>query len=460
MDACNVSLTNPFYTPIHPFWNTQVFTNLSLAITNCTHPSRRIRVLYNSPSAPYTLSGPIVFPPGHPALDPSLNITDIFGEENSTATSKVELDLCGQQVLNGILKIRNFRIVHSCGAGSPTFDLGVPDPGGDPLRLQILDNDFIGGGVATSAINGTADDGLVIGDTGPGKGKQVFFKALQTGGAPAEGFGNTFTGYNGNRIVDLVGRNCSVRVIARLNTWNTCPGNCFYVDQIGGIDFDLNTINNGLATLNTEAAAVYISVCQPVSSVPYHLFVRNNFITNGSLYSPTITTGAASGGYVRPSFPIYRAHSRHLHSYITGFWIDPVPTPFMGVEIKLNKGSFPGVCLREDNKPVQYPFGDRQLPARKISQKDFNINCGGGVHDIRLNQQPAFDFTIDTNPTYYKQYFCDGTWLYSWYETHRPQTGAPTPPMCSSPSSLGSSRVSSRWCLWSSSSIGSARDLG
>lgn len=389
MDACNVSLTNPFYTPIHPYWNTQVFTDLSLAITNCTHPSRRIRVMYNKPSAPYTLSGPIVFPPGHPALDPSLNITDVFGEENATATEKVELRLCGQQVLNGILKIRNFKIVHSCGSTSSTFDLNVPDPGSDPLKLQILENDFIGGGTTTYAINGTADDGLVVGDIGGGTGKQVFYKALQTSGAPASGYGNTFTGYAGNRIVNLYGRNCSSQIIVRMNTWNTCPGNCIYVDEVGGIDFDLNTINNGLATINTEAAASYISVCQPTGNVPYHLYAHDNYITNGSSYSPNITSGAPSGGY------------------ITGFWFDPVPTPHMKVEILRTKGYFPGACLREDNKPVQYPFGDRQLPARKISQKDFNINCQGGWHDIRLNQQPSFDFTIDTNPSYYKQYICD-----------------------------------------------------
>lgn len=390
LDACNVSLTDPFYTPIHPFWNTQVFTDLALAITNCTHPSRRIRVKYNSPSAPYVLPGPVSFPAGHPALNASYPITTIFGEEHNATTPKVELRLCGLQVLNGIFQIEDFRIVHNCGAGSPTIDLNVPDPSPLPLELRILTNDFVGGSVATSAINGTADEGLTIGEFAPGSGKQVFYKALQTGAVPAASRGNTFSGYLGERVVNLYGRSCAVDITVRFNQWSGCPGNCFYVDQVGGIEFDYNTVSNALASPTTlETAAVYISVCQPVSSTSHHLYVRDNVLSNGTVgYNPTVFRGPTIG-------------------YITGIWVDPTPTPYLDVQIKRNKGYFPGACLREDNKPVQYPITDRQLPARKISQRDYNIHCQGGWHDIRLNQAPSFDATIDTNPSYYKAYFCD-----------------------------------------------------
>jgi len=393
MDACNVSLTEPYYTPQHPFWNTLVFTDLHLAILNCTHPSGRIRVRYNSPSAPYTLTVPIVFPPGHDALNATLPIRDVFGEDAGNSTlPKVKLNVCGQQVLNGRIRFSNFEMVHSCGAGSPTWDMDVPNPSPDPLQLEFLDNIWSGQGVALRALNGTADNLFRLGDLAatPG-GKQVFYKALQTGAQPETGRGNVFNGYVGDRIVNIVGRSCAVDIFVIYNIWNGCPGNCITVDEVGGIDYDLNTINNGLATLNSESAS-YVSVCQPTTSVSHHLYAHNNLIQNGSSYNPTLI--GPSGGYK------------------TGFWFDPVPTNFMSVQIQRNKGFFPGVCIRQDNKPVSYPLTDPQLPARKISQRDYNLYCQGGEPnggmDVRLNcNGPVDDLLVEANPTTYKACFCN-----------------------------------------------------
>lgn len=393
LDACNVSLTDPYYTPIHPFWNTQVFNDLSLAITNCTHPSRRIRLRYNSPSAPYTLSGPITFPLGHPALNLSLPITEIFGEDaGNSSAQKVILSVCGQQVLDGRIRFSNLFIAHNCGAGTPTWDMNVADPSPKPLQLEFLDNIWSGGDVAQRAINGTADNLFRLGDVAAGNGgQQVFYKALQTGGALATGRGNTFTRYTGDAIVNLVGRSCSVEIFVVYNIWPRCEGNCITVRQVGGIDFDLNAITNAIATLPSDSAS-FINVCQPVSSVPYHLYGRYNTIQNGSGYNPAII--GPSGGYK------------------TAFWYDPVPTNFMKVDIRRAKGFFFGVCMRQDNRPAAYPLTDPQRDARKIAQRDYNIFCEGGEpnggYDVRLNcGGPAFDLTVDANPTTYKGCYCN-----------------------------------------------------
>lgn len=393
MDACNVSLTDPYYTPQHPFWNKLVFTDLSLANTNCTHPSGRIRVRYNDPSTAYSFSGPVVFPAGHDALNASMPIRDVFGEYagNSTA-AKVRINVCGQQVLNGRVRFSNFAFVHICGTGPPTWDMNVPDPSPDPLQLEFIDNTWDGQGIALQAINGTADNYFRLGDLAntPG-GKQVFYKALQTGAQPATGRGNVFNNYIGDKIVNIAGRSCAVDVFVVFNIWNTCPGNCITVQGVGGIDYDLNTLNNAIATLNVDYGSL-VSVCQPVSTVSHHLFAHDNRIQNGSAYNPTLI--GPSGGYK------------------TGFAFNPVPTNFMKVEIKRTRGFFPGVCFREDNKPASYPLSDPQLPARKISQRDYNIHCEGGEPnggmDIRLNcNGPADDLLIQANPTIYKACFCN-----------------------------------------------------
>jgi hypothetical protein len=389
LDACNVSLTDPKYTPIHPFWNTLIFTDLSLAITNCTHPSQRVRARINNPPTPYQLTGPVTFPAGHPAINTTIvQYVTVFGEAN-ISLPVVQLSSCNNQVLDGRIRFQGFEIQHSCGNTAPSWNQLVPDPSPLPLALELVNNTWVGNGAAVPAFDGIADPGLVIGDLSPGNGgRSAFYKSIQQGGILLSGYGNIFGGYAGPVVVNITGRTCTVQPRVLLNTWNRCEGSCLKVTQVGGMEVSLNTFNDAMATVTTEPAAVYLSVCQPSGHVSRQLLVQYNTLANSSSgYNPPLML--STGGYN------------------TGFWIDPVPHKLMKTRIYRNKGYFVGVCMRVDGKVVSYPTADPQKPVRGIALKDFNFQCQGSKYDIRLNQLPVFDASIDANPILYRAYYCN-----------------------------------------------------
>lgn len=109
------------------------------------------------------------------------------------------------------------------------------------------------------------------------------------------------------------------------------------------------------------------------------------------------------------SFVCFPKSVNDSRRYGTGFWIFPVPPQsFLKSRIYRNSGYFPGVCIRIDGKSVVYPISDPQQPVRRISLNDFNFQCQAGHYDVRLNQLPSFDPTIDANPIANRAYFCNG----------------------------------------------------
>ena len=301
--GCNVSLTNPKYAPPNPLFNTILFNDLDLAIRNCTDSTQRIRVLLNTPSQPYVLASPIDFPAGHPALDPTGNVTvRVFADETATTANPVVIAGCNHQLLRGRISFEGFLFNHLCLSPACTWNFNAPDVAPVPRKLSLYTNTFVGNNFPSGAACGIVEDGWVIGDSAPGGSLgQPFYKFIFTSQVRAVGRGNTFGGYTGERVVDLVGRNCSTSVRVWFNVWNGCTGACLVVNQTGGATIDFNTVLNVVGTSTVENAGVHVSVCQPVAAVPYELDFQWNVVDEDTAIGPYAPVVFPNNGGCAPS---------------------------------------------------------------------------------------------------------------------------------------------------------------
>ena len=363
-----------------------VFRDLNLALTNCTLPNRAVRLNQNTPPQAYTVRINPQFTVNDSACNSSLGVVvELFGEANTTVP--VTILGCNHSLEKCRLSVQNIVFADNCAGQYPTWNQYVTDPAPTPILLELLNNTFMGQGSLNNAIAGYGDNNMVIGEQGPGTGKQTFYIALQKGIALAEGYGNTFIEYGGPRVVNITGRNCNVTVNVGFNTWNECPANCITVSNVGGIAFDYNTIENSGGNNLSENAAVHIQVCQPTKHVPYELIARYNQFTLSSDYAPPYEN--ISGGY------------------ITAFWFDPVPSNYMSVTIQQNKGNSLGVCMRQDDRPNNSPFTDPQALARSIDLQNKNLFCKGKHYDVRLNGGPSYDKVVDSDQVMWRGFFCN-----------------------------------------------------
>lgn len=317
-------------------------------------------------------------------LSNNTDVQEVFADQ-SDPTNPVKVLGCNHTLSACRVRFKGFEFRHACFIPTdPTWNTQVPDPAPLPLpTLQLHQNIFTGIGTTSRAISGIADEGMQIGREGEGNGKEVFYLAFQKGDALGTPNGNLFRDYLGPRIIELVGRNCSIQFLIRFNVFEQCLGSCINITGMGGVDVDYNIFINSGAQIADEPATVFVSVCPTNVSVPYALRARWNRFNWNLTSAPYANLTNSSIGYQ------------------TAYWFDPVQDDKMEVVISNNFGDAPGVCLREDNRKDDSPLLDPQFEAREIQLFENNLFCNGAAYDVRYLRGPSYDSVVDSDNILY-----------------------------------------------------------